>query len=78
VRQRILGFERQTDDQGRGYCLIALDKELTLVEPRAHKAFQGWRYLRAEDAPPDLAGGKDHGENLPPELAAELRALGLL
>jgi hypothetical protein len=78
VRQKITGFERQTDEKGRGYCLIGLDKELVLVEPRTHKAFQGWRYLRAEDAPPDLRGGVDHGAKLPDALAAELRALGLL
>jgi hypothetical protein len=77
-RQRILGFERVIDSQGRPDTLILLDKDLVAVEPRPHRAFQGWRYLKAEAAPRDLGeGGKDLAE-MPAEMVAELRALGLL
>lgn len=78
VRQRVLGIARESDDEGRGYCLIRLDPELVLVEPRHHKAFQGWRYLRPEDAPPDLGGAAGEEIELPSEMAEELRSLGLL
>jgi hypothetical protein len=78
VRQRILAITRETDDEGRGYCLIRLDPELVLVEPRHHKAFQGWRYLRPEDAPPDLGSNTTDVEEMPSEMADELRALGLI
>jgi hypothetical protein len=44
--------------------------------PRTCKAFQGWRYLDPERAPPDLS----HGDtaDMPAEMAAELKRLGLL
>ena len=78
ARQRILGFDRETDDEGRGYCMIRIDPELVLDEPRAYKPFQGWRYLRIEDAPPDLRKSATAAAHLPPEMAEELRALGLI
>ena len=31
-----------------------LDPELVTVKPTPRRAFQGWRYLEAEDAPVDL------------------------
>ena len=77
-RQRILGFERVIDSEGRPETLILLDKDLVAVEPRPHRPFQGWRYLKAEAAPRDLGeGGKDLAD-MPAERVAELRALGLL
>ena len=44
------------------------------------KAFQGWRYLAADDAPADLVDGAAAlGEaDLPAAMRAELRKLGLL
>lgn len=79
VRQKILGIESATNTEGRRYCAIELDPELVLVDPRRHKAFQGWRYFRPEDVPADIleqAGGE--ADDLPPELAEELRDLGLI
>lgn len=78
VRQRILGLHEGTDADGRGLCTIELDPELVEVEPRPHRPFQGWRYLKPEDAPPDLPQGAAGEEPPPPEMAAELRRLGLL
>lgn len=77
VRQRLIGFEQGTDDEGRKCCLILLDPALVPTASRRHRAFQGWRYLPAADAPPDLPPRQGE-EDLPPELAAELRELGLL
>ena len=48
------------------------------VEPRPWRAFQGWRYLEADAAPPDLEGSASGVVDLPPEMAEELRSLGLL
>jgi len=78
VRQRILGLDRETDDEGRSYCMIRIAPELILVEPRSFKPFQGWRYFKAEDAPADLAGSGVDVEHLPAAMAEELRALGLI
>jgi len=76
VRQRILGFEQREDEEGV-WCSIMLGRRLVRVRPRAHRAFQGWRYLEPKDAPPDLVKGQVADE-LPEKLASELRALGLL
>lgn len=77
VRQRILGFEPEPtrDPDEKPLCRILLDPALVPTEPWPHRPFQGWRYLEPAEAPPDIdftAGGED----LPPDLAAELKALG--
>ncbi len=77
ARQRILAFEPAPGAGGRPSCAILLDDALIRVAPRARRPFQGWRYLRAEDAPADLPAGFD-GDTLSPRLAAELSELGLL
>ena len=77
ARQRLIGFEKETDEEGRKFCFIQLDPELVPTASRRYRAFQGWRYLKADDAPPDQP--KRQGEeDFPPEMAAELRELGLL
>lgn len=77
ARQRIIGFESDTDEEGRKYCFIMLDPEVIPTASRRHRAFQGWRYLPAADAPVDQP--KRQGEeDFPPAMAAELRELGLL
>lgn len=78
VRQNILDVERCLDADGRPRCALALSPDLFGVRRRAFKPFQGWRYLRAEDAPPDNGPASEGFDGVPPELAAELRELGLL
>ena len=78
VRQNILGIESATNAKGRRYCAVELDPELILIEPRRHKAFRGWRYFRSEAVPGDVERSAADAENLPPELADELRDLGLI
>ncbi|MBL0897203.1 MAG: DUF1489 domain-containing protein [Reyranella sp.] len=76
-RQELVGFEDDIDgDDGKKYCRIKVKRALVQTAPRACKAFQGWRYLEPERAPPDLSRG-DTAE-MPPEMAAELMRLGLL
>lgn len=78
VRQALLGIERKTGEDGISRALLRLEPGLIRTVPRAQRAFQGWRYLAAADAPPDLtAGGEDLGD-MPLEMRAELRSLGLL
>lgn len=80
VRQRIVDIIEDTRDDGTPCAAIVLDPALVPVVGRPVKAFQGWRYLAAEAAPPDLSsrrGAKGEHE-LPPALARELRALCLL
>ena len=78
VRQRILGIERHTNEEGRAYCAIQIDPELKQVVARRQKAFQGWRYLKPEDIPVDLHPSQSKVANLPSALADELRELGLI
>lgn len=80
VRQRILGFEEYVGVRGRRRCGIQLEPKWIKTDPQPHKAFRGWRYLPASDAPPDLdlTGTADVAEEFPAEMADELRELGLL
>jgi len=77
VRQRILGLGPGSDSDGRPCCVLALDHALVPTEPQSHRPFQGWRYLKPQDAPLDRIGAGQHDE-LPPALVRELRSLGLL
>jgi hypothetical protein len=80
VRQRIVDIIEDTRKDGSACCGLVLDPELVQLEGRPTKAFQGWRYLKAEDAPADLsATGPALGmDALPPALRRELRALCLI
>jgi hypothetical protein len=81
VRQRILALEPVKRADGTAATAIILEPGLVPVHPRPVKPFQGWRYLTAEAAPPDLADGEAVAEGieaLPPKLRRELASLGLL
>lgn len=78
VRQRLIGLERDVDEEGRPYTLLLLDPWLVRTVPRAHRPFQGWRYLLPEDAPPDLRASGGEDDDMPPEMLEELRSLGIL
>lgn len=79
VRQRLIGVVQRRDKDGDLCCELRLDPKLIETAPRAHRPFQGWRYLDAKDAPADLrVGPKARGDRLPPSLVEELRSLGLL
>ena len=73
ARSRILGFEEH-----EGRWLIRLAADLVLVRVRPKRAHQGWRYLKAADAPVDLDGAPDDVADLPPRLMSELAALALI
>jgi hypothetical protein len=77
VRQKLIDIREGKKRDGTPACMLVYDKKLVGVRRRAHRPFQGWRYLTATDAPIDLdlkSGAKD----LPEALAAELASLGLL
>lgn len=74
ARSEILGFPRAQD--GRWH--IELEPRLIRTHPQPKRAHQGWRYLKDEDAPRDLADGEDIGDALPGSLAGKLQKLGLI
>ncbi len=75
VRQRIRALEPVTGVDGIERCAILIDPKLVPTEAQPRRPFQGWRYLRPEDAPADLMRGADGQSSA---LKAELAALGLL
>ena len=75
VRQRLLDIRPFVDKEGVSRCHLVYDKELVLVAPRPRRAFQGWRYLAAKEAPPDIGKAS---KGLPDKLQRELAELGLL
>ena len=79
ARQILVGFGESVRPDGRACCLILLDRELVPVRPTKRRPFQGWRYLDANDAPPDL-GSRAAGDlaGMPPRMRRELAELGLL
>jgi len=76
ARQPIRDLRAETDIEGRGLCAIVLAPELIPVQPRRRRPFQGWRYLKPEDAPPDLATGD--ADEIPPGMRAALAELALI
>lgn len=79
ARQRLVGFDEGKKEDGSPCCLLLLDPEIIPVRPVPRRPFQGWRYLDAAAAPPDLGKGSrgDIGD-LPPALRRDLAALGLI
>jgi len=78
VRQRIVDIiEDRWDDNAKCAGLV-LSPDLVPVAGRPTKAFQGWRYLSAEDAPPDIDASAPIDAGLPQALRLSLQELGLL
>jgi len=78
ARQAILDITEGVRDDGSKCTDLILDPALTPVEGRFLKPFQGWRYLEAKDAPPDMARVTHITAELPESLRRELLALALL
>src|SRR5436309_2232705 len=77
-RQRILDVRPFVDKEGVGRCHLVLQPKLVLVEPRLWRAFQGWRYLAAKDAPRDLDRAAAGAKHMPEALRRGLRELSPL
>jgi len=72
VRQKITDIRVMADRNGRKACELVLDPEIVLVDPTPKRPFQGWRYLKPNEAPADIRrDGK--AEEIPPSLHAKLK-----
>jgi len=79
VRQPLLDIGEGTKEDGTPCCLLILKNELVPVRPTPRRAFQGWRYLDADEAPEDLARASAGTiAAMPPRLRRQLAELGLL
>jgi hypothetical protein len=74
ARATILRFD--VAEQGKHDIVL----EALVIPVRAYprRAHQGWRYLDAQDAPPDLGDGIVGGDALPSALLGELSGLSLI
>jgi len=75
ARQAIVDIRPFKDTDGIGRCHLMLDNTLVPTQWQPRRAFQGWRYLKGEDAPVDLS---DADVRIPAELQRQLAELGLL
>src|SRR5579871_4846996 len=78
ARQALVGIEPFIDADGIGRCKLWLDQEVVAVAPRPMRAFQGWRYYQAKDAPPDIDMTQAGFAEMPETMQRELASLGLL
>ncbi len=75
ARQAIIDLIETQRADGSSACGIVLSPEIIEVMPARMRIFQGWRYLEVGEAPIDI--GEDKHGNMPSELVAELRDLGI-
>ena len=79
VRQPLLGFGDGVKEDGSPCCVLQLDPTLIAVRPTPRRAFQGWRYLTADDAPSDLKGASAGAvAAMPIDMRRKLAELGLI
>lgn len=76
-RQPIIRLDEVVGDDGIRRCAIVSKPGLIRVAATPRRAFQGWRYLPADDAPEDLTAGQQAEEALPPELSKALADIGV-
>ena len=77
-RQRILRLEEVTRADGIARCGIVLEPGPVPVTPTPRRPFQGWRYLRPEDAPADLDPARAAEAPLPAALSVALSEIGVV
>lgn len=77
-RQPILRLDEYQSADGIRRCAIVCQPGLIRVAATPKRAFQGWRYLAADVAPPDLGEVRDGEEDIPAALSAQLAEIGVL
>jgi hypothetical protein len=79
VRQPLADIREGTKEDGTPCCLLVFKPELVPVRPVPRRAFQGWRYLDPDEAPPDIEARSAAGlATMPPRLRKQLAELGLI
>jgi hypothetical protein len=76
-RQPIADFQDVTGADGIERCRIVFKPKIIAVRPTPRRAFQGWRYLKDEDAPIDMPRGAD-GQDMGEQMKRDLALLGLI
>ena len=76
-RQLLTEIRPFVDGEGISRCHLMLDPVVVRTNWQPRRPFQGWRYLKPEEAPADI-GSKSDVLEMPPKLRRELAELGLL
>jgi hypothetical protein len=77
VRQHLLDIRPFTDKAGVKRCDLVLEPRLILTHYQPKRPFQGWRYLKPDDAPADLRGSSD-AASMPSGMRRDLSELCLI
>lgn len=77
ARQRIVALEPRDGADGIRRCAIVMEDAIIRTQGVPRRPFQGWRYLSAADAPPDLAGTRAEDDDLPLDMRLALADIGL-
>ncbi len=76
-RQTILALTPVTGEDGTPRCAIEMDARVIRTRAVPRRPFQGWRYLPAAEAPPDLICARAREDALPAGLAEAMAGFGL-
>ncbi len=77
-RSKLIALEPVTGKDGIRRCRLVMEPEIHPTSWQPRRPFQGWRYLKQDDAPADIditLGGENA---IPAKLRHELAELGLL
>lgn len=77
ARQSILRLDERIGNDGIRRCAIVMTPGIIQTQAAVRRPFQGWRYLKPEDSPPDLAPTREQDDELPQELSLALAEIGL-
>ncbi|CAD7034138.1 hypothetical protein RHAB21_02222 [Pseudorhizobium halotolerans] len=78
ARQPLLDLRCVTGSDGIQRCELVLGPEVVETAPQPKRPFQGWRYLKVDEAPRDLGSLGEGMAAMPEDLRRELADLGLL
>ena len=78
ARQQLLDLTTVTGGDGIERCQLVLAPTVIETQLQPRRPFQGWRYLKGEEAPADLASLGSGLDHMPDDLKRELAELGLL
>ena len=77
ARQEIISLEEIRGSDHIKRCGIVLSEKIIKTSPKPKRAFQGWRYLTSDQAPPDVGEFSQIEEEIPHSLQLELARLGV-
>lgn len=77
VRQHLLDIRPFTDKAGIKRCDLVLEPRLILTQYQPKRPFQGWRYLKASDAPADIRSAAEAAA-MPEAMRRDLSELCLI